>query len=57
MYLVKLMCFLTFCTHIPHVTTSSADCPSVLIHASDESSSRLPKCLKYCFSVLASAAN
>ena len=31
--LVKLAWFLTSCTRIPHVTTSSSDCPIVFIHA------------------------
>ena len=66
MCLVKLARFLTCCTRIPYVTTSSSDCPIVFIqdmrackcHSfSDEGSRRLPKCLNYCFNVLASATN
>ena len=33
MYLVKLMHFLSCCTHIPHMTTSPSDCPIVFILA------------------------
>ena len=58
MYLVNSR-FFSSCTRIPHVTTSSSDCPIVLYMCAckcqlftDEGSRRLPKCLNYCFSVL-----
>ena len=56
---LKIMRFLSSCTRMPHVTTSSSDCPLYLyMHIckcqllTDEGSRRLPKCLNYCFSVL-----
>ncbi len=61
--LVILVHFLTFCPRIPHMTTSSSDCPIVFVHAckcqlfTDEGSRRLLKHLNYCFSVLASTTN
>ena len=58
---VKLTRFLTCCNYIPHVTTSSSDCPIVFIYKcrlfTDEGSCTLLKRLNYCFSVLASATN
>ena len=59
----KLTCFLTFCAYMLHVTPLH-DCPNVFIHAylkcqlfTADISHSLPKCLNYCFSVLACAAD
>ena len=57
MYLVKLVCYLTWPHHRLTALLYLYMCACKCQLFTDEGSRRLPKCLNYCFSVLASATN
>ena len=57
MYLVKLVCYLMWPHHRLTALLYFYMCACKCQLFTDEGSRRLPKCLNYCFSVLASATN